>query len=275
MFKKIKFKTPKLITFFSLGKRQKIVISSVLLSLMLLSTGFLPIYIYISYRFYYILVFGICGYLLSLWSLWEGMNRVKAFTLLILPTLFTIAVANYYFLITIRWLIIVIAFSFGLIFYTLLLSKNIFNVASIRTIPLYRVASFVSFIITGITAFLLFNIILALNLPFFINALAVFIVLFLLSIQYLWTIEMESITSLILVYSGVASLMVSEVALALSFWPTFRPLSALVLAITFSVYIGIMMEYLRDRMSRGVVKGYLIWQVLAVFIIFITTSWQG
>ncbi len=265
----------KYLSVFELGKRQKIILSSVLLSTLLLSTGFLPIYIYISYRTYYILFFAILGYILSLWSLWEGINRIKAATLLILPTLFTLAVANYYFLITIRWLIILIALSFGVIFYTLLLSKNIFNVASIRTIPLYRVASFVSFIITGITAFLIFNIILSLNLPFFINSLLVFLILFLLSIQLLWTIEMENVSSLIIVYSGVVALMIGEVAGVLSFWPTFRPMSALVLAITFSVYIGIMMEHLRDRLTKVVVRGYLIWEILAILLIFMTTSWQG
>ena len=265
----------KILSHFSLGKRQKIIISSVLLSILLLSTGFLPIYIYISYKFYYVLFFAVAGYLLSLWSLWEGLNRVKSFTLLALPTLFTLAVANYYFLITLRWLIILIALGFGAIFYTLLLSKNIFNVASIRTIPLYRVASVVSFIISGITAFLIFNIILALNLPFYVNTISIFVILFLLSLQLLWTIEMDTISSLIIVYSAIIALIVSEVSLALSFWPTFRPMAALVLAITFSVYTGILMEHLRDRMGRGVVKGYLIWQILAVVLVFITTSWQG
>ncbi len=255
-----------------LTKRQKIIVASGILSLGLLSTQLVPFYL--AYRF--IAGLTVAAYLLSLWALWEGMDRRKAVILMILPTLFTLAVASYYFLLPVRWLTrIPVATLFGLTFYTLLLSQNVFNVASTRTIPLYRVASTTVFILTLITSFLLFNVMFSLNLFFLWNGVAVFILTFPLILQVLWTIDMEAVSSVILMYSLSLSLVVAEIGVALSFWPLSKSMASLMLSTAIYTTLGIGSDALKERLSRGVVWEYLGWGAVIFLVALLGTSWTG
>lgn len=231
-----------------LNKRQKIIVASILITIGLLSTQFVNFF-FISYRL--IIALGIFAYLISLWALWEGMNKVKAVVLMILPTMFTVAVASFYFLLPIRWLTrLPVVFIFGFSFYSLLLSQNVFNVAAQRTIPLYRASSTVSFLFTLITAFFLFNVVFALKLPFYWNAAATVIISFLLILQILWSIKMEKVNSTIIVYGAILSILVGESALALSFWPVVPTIWSLSLSVIIYVMLGIVTEFMRERLSK-------------------------
>src|SRR5690348_3113360 len=113
-----------------LSKRQKIVIASVILTVGLLLTQTAGVF-FVRYR----MVFGlsVLAALLSLWALWEGLTKVKAFILLILPFFFALGVASFYFLLPVRWLTrLPVLALFALSFYFLLLSQNVFNVAATR-----------------------------------------------------------------------------------------------------------------------------------------------
>lgn len=260
---------------FGLSKRHKIIVTSAILTLALISTWFVPISFYITYKYWFMGGLAVLAYLLSFWSLMEGINKVKATILMILPTLFTVAVANYFFLLPMRWLAIPVSLVYGLIFYVLLLSQNVFNVASIRTIPLYRVASTTVFVLTLLTSFILFDVIYSLNLLFVWNGLLVFLLTFLLVIQVLWSIEMEQVSSAVLIYTLVLSLVVGEVALMLSFWPIYHPMASLILSTVLFITLGITTHTFRERLSRGVVWEYIGWGVLIFMVATITTSWRG
>jgi hypothetical protein len=253
-------------------KRQKIIIVSVILSLGLLSTQLVPFYL--TYRF--IAGLTILSFLLSLWALWEGIDRIKAVILMILPALFTLAVSSYYFLLPVRWLTrLPVAFLFGLVFYTLLLSQNVFNVASTRTIPLYRAASTTVFILTLMTAYLLFNVIFSLNLLFIWNGVAVFLLSFPLILQVIWSIEMEGMSAFILIYSAVLALVLGELSVSLSFWPISKSMASLVLSTGLYATLGISTQFLRERLNKRVVWEYIGWGVLVFLVAFVTTSWTG
>lgn len=255
-----------------LNKRQRIILTAVVLSVGLLSTQLVPFYL--TYRFIAGLTVFTC--LLSLWALWEGMTKFKAVILMILPTLFTLSVASYYFLLPVRWLTrLPVAIIFGLAFYTLLLSQNVFNVAAMRTIPLYRVASTTIFILTLITAYLLFNVMFSLNLLFIWNGAIVFLLSLPLILQVVWTIEMGGLSSLLLVYSLALSLIMGEVAIALSFWPISKSMASLMLSTVLYITLGLSTHALKDRWSRGVVWEYLGWGILIFVIAIFTTSWTG
>lgn len=256
----------------SFEKRHKIILVSIILSLGLLSTQLVPFYL--TYRFIAGLSF--LAFALSIWALWEGLNSLKAVILMILPTAFTLAVASYYFLLPIRWLTrIPVAFAFGLIFYTLLLSQNVFNVASIRTIPLYRVASTTIFVLTLITVYMLFNVVFSLNLFFIWNGVVAFLISFPLILQIIWTLDMEGLSSFILIYSLILTLIVSELAIALSFWPIAKPMSSLIISTALYVNLGIVTHTLKDRLNRVDVWQFLGWGVSVFLIAVLTTSWTG
>jgi hypothetical protein len=254
-----------------LNKRKKIIASAVILTIGLLLIHTVNIF-FLGFRF--LIVLSVVAFLLSLWSLWEGMTKEKAAVLLILPTLFTLAVGSFYFLLPLRWLTrLPVAVIFGLSFYALLLSQNVFNVSSSRTIPLYRAASTVAFLFTLITAFFTYNVIYALELPFMLNGLLVTAISFPLILQILWSIELEKVTTPITVYSLILSLIIGQSAIALSFWPVAPTIWSLTLASQMYVLLGIITEFFKDRLNRRVVVEYLgVGGVVLLFTV-LRTSW--
>ncbi len=254
-------------------KRQKIIIASVLVTFGLLSTQLVDF----NLRFRFIAGLGILAGILSLWALREGLNLTKAVILLILPTFFTVAVASFYFLLPVRWLTrLPAAFFFGLFFYLLLLSQNVFNVASIRTIPLYRAASTATFLFTLLSGFFIFNVIYAFKLLFLWNGLLVFAVSFPLILQVLWSIEMEDRVVLsIIVQSLILALILGELALALSFWPIATTIWSLSLSSSMYVLVGITTQVLRGRLDKRMVWEYLGIGGMVFLVSFFLTSWTG
>jgi hypothetical protein len=256
-----------------LTKRQKIVIASVLIALGMLLIQTVSFFV-LRYRL--VLTLSFFAFILSLWALWEGMTKTKAIVLLILPTFFALGVSSFYFLLPVRWLTrLPVAVLFGLSFYSLLLSQNVFNVASVRTIPLYRAASTVTFLFTLITAFFLNNVVFALDQPFFFNGIIVALLSFPLILQVLWSIQMENITFAILVYSGILSLIIGECAMALSFWPVVPTIWSLMLCTMMYVLLGLTMEIYRERLSRRVVWEYLAIGVVVLIFGTLVTTWGG
>lgn len=256
-----------------LNKRQKIVISTTILTIGLLSTQLVDF----NLRFKFIGGLFVLSYVLSIWALWEGLNSTKRIVLMILPTFFTVALASFYFLLPVRWLTrLPVALGFGLMFYLLLLAQNVFNVASLRTIPLYRAASTASFLFTLLSAFFLFNVIYAFNLWFFWNGIAVFLISFPLILQVLWSIQMEDkVSTAIFVQSFILSLIIGELALAFSFWPTPNTIWPLILSSSMYVLLGLTTQVLRAKVNRRVVWEYLGIGVAVLLVGFLTTSWTG
>jgi len=254
-------------------KRQKIIIASTLLTIGLLSTQLVDF----NLRFKFIAGLSILAYILSLWALWEGLNKTKAIILMILPTFFVLAVSTAYFLLPVRWLTrLPVLIIFGLTFYLLLLAQNVFNVASIRTIPLYRAASTASFLFTLLSAFFVYNVIYAFKLLFIWNGLSVALVSFLLILQALWSLDMEDrLSSSKVIQSAILSLILGEFALAFSFWPINNIIWSLSLSSAMYVLLGLTTQELRGKASSRVVWEYLIIGAVVFGVAFLTTSWTG
>lgn len=257
----------------NLNKRQKIVISAGLLTIGLLSTQLVNF----DLRFRFLGGLAVMAYVLSLWSLKESINITKAFVLMILPTLFTLGVASFYFLLPVRWLTrLPVAVLFGLTFYLLLLAQNVFNVASLRTIPLYRAASTASFLFTLLAAFFLYHVIFAFNLLFLWNGVVVFLVSFPLILQVLWSIQMEDkISGATAAQSFVLSLVLGELALSLSFWPSSATIWALSLSSAMYVLLGLTTQSLRGRLTGRVGWEYTAIGFAMLIVTFFTTAWVG
>lgn len=256
-----------------LNKRQKIIIAAGLVTFGLLSTQMVDF----NLRFRLIAFLAVFSYVLSLWALWTGIDKLKAFVLMVLPTFYTVAVASFYFLLPVRWVTrLPVAIFFGLSFYLVLLSQNVFNVAAIRTIPLYRAASTATFLFTLITAFFVYNVIYAFNLFAWWNGILVLLVSYPLILQILWSIEMEEkITGSLLIQSFVLSLVLGEIGIVLSFWPIPTTMWALALASAMYVALGLTTQFLRNRLSGRVVSEYLTIGAVVLVISFLTSSWNG
>lgn len=257
----------------NLTKRQKITIASIIVTAGLLSTQLVDF----NLRFRFLIGLSILAYFLSVWALWEGINLTKATILLILPTFFTLAVASFYFLLPVRWLTrLPVAIVFGLSFYTLLLSQNVFNVASIRTIPLYRAASTASLLFTVISAFFIYTVISAFHFLFIFNGLIVLVISYPLILQVIWHLKMEDrVGSTELIQSFILSLCLGELALIFSFWPIVSTIWSLGMASAMYILLGLSTHHLRERLTSRIVWEYLIIGMVVFLVGYVTTSWTG
>lgn len=255
-----------------LNKRQKIIIASSLVTFGFILTTQNAVVIF--HKYYFILIFAFFSYLLSFWALLPGINKTKAFVLFILPLLYCLAVPGFYFLFQyIRWLTrLPVAIFFGLSFYCLLLSQNVFHVAYDRAIPLYRAASTANFVYAIFTSILLQSVIFSFNLPFYWNGGLVFVSLFPLVLQSIWSVKIGAINSQVIVYSAVLSLIIAESAMAFSFWSASPLVISLYISSISYTLLGILIELTRDRLTSRVVAEYLVVGGVLFSFIFLITS---
>lgn len=256
---------------FSLSKRQNFVLVTVVLTIGLLAQHFLNV------KFSYLGagILGVLALFLSWYALREEMSGIKHLTLLILPTLFTLAVSYFYFLVPVRWITRVpFALFYGLGFYAILLTENIFNVAAGRTIQLIRAAQAVGFYLTLITIFLLYDITFSLHLFFWANFIVVFIFSFLLFFPSLWYITLdERAGKSVWYFSFLLALVLAEFALAFSFWPILALTEAIFLASVFYTLLGISQYYLAEKLFRRATMEFLLVAGVIFILTFFTTSW--
>ncbi len=255
----------------TLSKRQNFVVVTAVLTLGLLAQHFL------SAKFSYIGagLLGVLAFFLSWYALKEEMSGIKHLTLLILPTLFTLAVSYFYFLLPVRFITrIPFVLFYGLGFYAILLTENIFNVAAGRTIQLIRAAQAVGFYLTLITVFLLYDLIFSLHLWFWANFVLVFIFSFLLLFPSLWHITLEEKAGKpVWYFSLLLALVLAEFALAFSFWPILALTEAIFLASVFYTLLGISQYYLAEKLFRKATLEFLLVAGVIFVLTLVTTSW--
>lgn len=258
---------------FTLTKRQQIVV----ITLILVSGLVLTQLVSSELRYPSVIVLSVISYLLSVFVLREDLHGVEWFTLLALPTLFTTAVALFYFLLPVRWLTrLPVAALYAMGIYGLLLTENIYNVAAQRTIALLRAAHTVGFLLTLVTYFILIQTILAFRLPIISNTLLVGIVSFFLSLQALWSMELgerigKSARSLTLVISFV----LMEVMWMFSLIPIRTTLIALFLTTTFYGMVGMGQQYLIARLYKKVVIEFFAVVAIVFAIVMLAIRWRG
>ena len=166
-------------------KRFKLAIVSLLLSLGILGVQLIEV----DARYQAIGLLAGLAYGLSAWALFEDLKGIEWLTCLILPVLYPVAVALFYFLLPERLLSRMMILSiFGVGMYALLLTENIFNVAASRTIQLLRAAHAVGFLLTLVVAFFLWDTIFSFKLiPNSIKFKSFVFILFEKGITYLFS----------------------------------------------------------------------------------------
>lgn len=254
-----------------MSKRKKIILTSITLSLGLLFTQTRPV----SQRYLAILFLSVASFLLSAWTLREGLKSVAWLGVLLLPTLFTAGIGLFYFLLPSRLLArLPIVALFGLGIYVLLLTENIFSVASFRNIQLLRSAQATGFLMSLITAFFLFDTVFSFRLEPWLNFSGIFIIGFFLFFQGLWSMKLEKkLSPKLWFFSLILALVLAEAALAISFWPLAVSTSSLFLITVLYLLLGLVQSEFQERLFKKTVREYL-WVAITVFLtIFFTTRW--
>ena len=245
-------------------KRTKLAVTSLLLSLGVLGTQWVDI----EARYQAIGLLAGVAYGLSAWSLFEDLKGIEWLTVLILPVMYPVSVALFYFLLPERLLSRVTLLSiFGVGMYALLLTENIFNVAAIRTIQLLRAAHAVGFLLTLVVGFFLWDTIFSFKLAPWWNALLVMITSLPLVFQALWSVNLEeNVTSNLMVNSLGLSWGLAGLALMIGFWPVTIVVSSLFLVSGLYVGLGLIQHRLSGRLFRKTIEEYL-WVGLSVLVI--------
>ncbi len=256
-----------------MSKRRRFVITSILLSLGFIGIQFLTD----QNRFWAIGVLGLATIFLFIWSLWGNLGRDMTLLTLVLPTIFTLGVGTFWFLLPAGvYTRIPIVIFYGLGIYVLASTMNIFTVSAIRTIALLRAARGVGFVLTLVTSFLVFDAILSLKTELFYLLPLVFLISLPLYFQGFWGVILEKTFSpKILPLSFISSLATTEIALSLYFWPVTVVTGSLFLTVAFYVLLGLGQANLEERLFKAIIREYLVVGALVFAAMFFATRWGG
>lgn len=255
-----------------MSKRQKFILTSFVMTLGLFSLQFVEE----IYRYQAIGLLTVVSVFLSWWSLKEALSGIRYLTTIILPTLLTAGVSLFYFLLPSSWVSqLPIVALFALSFYALLLTENIFSVAAIRTIQLLRAAHAVGFLLTLLTSFLLFDTIFSFRMTAYVNALAVFVVSFLLYLQGLWSINLEEkLSRNVWTYSLFLAIINMQFAFLISLMPTTISMSSLFSTTLVYIQLGIVQVHFQERLFRRTIYEYLFVGFVVLSIFLFTNLWN-
>ncbi len=274
-----------------MSKRTRFFVVSLFLGFLLWATGLFGV----EKRLALVLSVSGIAYVLSAWVLFEDLKGWEWITLLILPVLFTFGsglfgnllppaipsmfglsfqIETSLFFGTVIRFIFAVLYVFGM--YAVLLTENIFSVASIRTIQLFRAARSVSFILALIVSLFFFAVAFSLKLPFFAIGIIVGVISLLLSFESLWSVDLKTehlddVYRISLVIGWLMGLYGSVV----SFWPIGSFMGGLVLTSCFYALLGILEQRLVNKMMAVNYLEFVVFNLIIILIAFLTTSWRG
>lgn len=270
--RKIKFRKLLHITSY-LDKRQKFAVQTIILTVGLIIAQL----ILNDFRFILIFFLALASYGLSVWSLTEDITGVEWLTLFILPVFYTASVSMFFYLLPARMYVRIattIVFAVGT--YAILLIENIYHVAAIRSIQLLRVAQSVGLLLSLVVVFLSALVVYSLRLPFYVNFIVFFPLVFILSLQSLWSIKLEPVISKnLLVYTAVIATGVGELALTLSFWPLTNTAYGLLIASVYYSLTGVIQHHFMGRLFKDTIREYVIVFFFTLILAFIVAKWGG
>lgn len=255
-------------------KRRRFVLVAILLSAGLYVVQRLSV----ELRYQAIAVFGVATYLLCAWALLKDLRGWGWLINLILPTMYPIAVALFYFLLPQAWgTRMVVIGVFGVSMYGLLLTANIFAVASFRTIQLLRAARAIGFLLAIITSAFLFHVIFSLRLPVGFNGITVAVVSLLLLWQGVWSYVASPTVAREFYYALVGATVLSEMAVAISFWQIDVLLASVMLSMGMYVTLGLFQHDLEGRLFARTTQEYLGFAGIVFVVVAATVMlrWMG
>lgn len=253
------------------NKRQKFV-----LSVFLLSVGLFFAQFFTGAELIASAVFlAIMTVLFLFFILQEDIKGTFYYPIFILPLLYSFSFILFYPLVPPRLIFKVILtglYAFGL--YSLFLTENIFAVSAIRTINLLRSARIVSFVLTILILFFLINFIFSLRLPVLLTPLPIFIVVFIMNFQSLWTYSLDrSHIREISLYSLFISVCLMQLAYILTLWPVNAAIYSIFLTGIFYTFSGVAHAWIERRLFKSVLWEYIWVGFLSILMLILFSEW--
>lgn len=215
--------------------------------------------------------------LLFAWSLSDELHRDATLLVFLLPALFTFGVGSFWFLlpsVAVARIPVVILYGIGM--YALALTANIIAVSKVRTIALLRAAKSVSFAITLVTSFLLFDAIFSLKANIIVNMLLSFVTVFLLFLPAVWVTNLSrKISRDVVIHSVAYSYIIGLFTGMLYFMPVSVVIASILLTVSLYVILGLAQAHHEGRLFKETAREYLIVGFLVFLTMILSTSWRG
>lgn len=242
-------------------RREKFVLASIFLSICLLVVQYLSL----DWRYAAVGGVAVITYVVTSFVLMEDLQKHEWLTIVPFPALFAGAVGLFYFLLPSNFLSrLVILGMFGIGMYALLLTSNIYSVAKGRTIQLLHAAHAIGLWFTLLTSLLFTNTIFSLRLPFYVTGGLIGIVHLPLILMSLWTVRLEKgVTREVWALTIFLTLLVTELAVVLSFIPFSVWYYALFLMSFLYVGLSVLRSYLMGRLFIQALTEYIL---VSIFI---------
>ena len=226
------------------------------------------------------------GIVLIIFCFWFGLGIVfdKSVYIrlmsIVMPTAFFIGFALFAILLP-QNLILSLMYSlfFGFICYAMFLVENVFLVAiGFRTPPLYRAAYTVGLILLLLTSFFLFDSLFSFKLVYWLNILFVFAISMIIFLYIFFSVTIELANDgkdkNIWYYILMPALLVSEIALILSFWPVGIFKGSIYLVMIVYIINGLLHAELRGRLFKRTWLVF-VWVGVATVLGIILTGISG
>lgn len=261
-----------------MNKRFKYFISSLVSAL-----GFF-IFVSLPYESRY---FGLMvGIVLVVFCFWFGLGIIfeKSFytriMAVLLPTSFFVGFGLFTaFLPYSVGLTVILSVFYGIILYMIFLVENVFLVAiGFKTVPLYRAAYTVSLIILLLSSFFMFDSLFSFRLGYWWNGGWTLIIAAVIFLYQFWAIAIDlpddGSSKQMKAYIVVPSVLMAELAIVLSFWPTGIFKGSVYLVSVIYIFSGLIQAEIRNRLFRRTWLMYVWTGVAVVTATMIITKWR-
>lgn len=251
-----------------------------LISSLLATVGFY-FFLTLPYSSYY---YGLMvGVVLIIFCFWFGLGIVFDKSIyvrlmsVVMPVAFFVGFALFVTLLPQSFLLgLIYSIFFGLISYAMFLVENVFLVAiGFRTPPLYRAAYTVGLILLLISSFFLFDSLFSFKFIYWINMLLVFVISMIIFLYIFFSVTIElsddGKDKNVWYYVLVPSLLMSEVALVLSFWPVGIFKGSIYLVMIVYILASLLHAELRERLFKKTWL-ILIWVGVAIVLGIVLTG---
>jgi hypothetical protein len=222
-------------------------------------------------------IISLVSVLLFGWSLSDELHKDATLLVFILPALFTFGVGSFWFLlpsVAVARIPVVVLYGIGM--YALALTANIIAVSKVRTIALLRAAKSVSFVITLVTSFLLFDAIFSLKANIIVNMLLSFVTVLLLFLPAVWVTNLSrKISRDVIIHSVAYSYIIGLFSGMLYFLPVSVVIASILLTVSLYVILGLAQAHHEGRLFKETAREYLIVGLLVFLTMILSTSWRG
>lgn len=258
--------------FLGINKRFRFVFSVLAMASIILFSSFF----FFDTAFIFLPLLILASYFCTYFCVLEGIEKREWQMLFIMPVVLTVSFYLFYFLfIPVRWITripFIIIYSFSL--YAILLTSNIFNVGVERSLQLYRAAFAINYFFHTVVLFLLLSVVLLLKQVFIVNAIAVFIIIFPLSLQLLWSVRPKTtIDRKLFDYSLFIAICLAELTMVVSFFPLQTPIVALFLTTCYYSITGLVNHYIDEKLYTPTIREYLIVIVVVTIMVALSLQW--